>query len=154
MSHGFKDVEHLLRLAGLFVVGLLLFLVVRAVMVPEDFGELGHYRTGSLQDNRDEAVVMAGREACAGCHEDAAEVLHQGGHGGVGCEACHGALADHAGEPTEYSPERPDSARLCPVCHQENVAISRDFPQVDAAEHSGGLDCSDCHEPHQPGFGG
>ncbi len=153
MSQGFKDIEHLLRLAGLFAAGLLFFLIVRAVMVPEDFGDLGHYRSGSLEDNRDEAIVLAGREACAECHPDAAEVIRQDGHRGVGCEACHGALADHAGEPTEFAPERLDPARLCPVCHQEKAAISDAFPQVDAAEHSGGLDCSDCHEPHLPAMG-
>jgi hypothetical protein len=150
MPQRFKDIEHLLRLAGLFVIGLLLFLVVRAALVPEGFGELGHFRSGSLQDNRDHEAVFAGRNSCADCHSDNAEAMSQGGHGGAGCESCHGALAGHVDDPSAVTPELPDSTELCPVCHQNNVAIPDGFPQVDVVDHSGGLSCSDCHEPHRP----
>jgi hypothetical protein len=150
MPDRFKDIEHLLRLAGLFLLGLLLFLVVRAALVPEGFGELGHFRTGSLQDNRNVPIVLAGREACADCHTDKADAVGEGSHAGVGCESCHGALAGHLDDPSAVVPQPPDPVQLCPVCHQSNVAIPDGFPQVDAAEHSGGLDCADCHEPHQP----
>ena len=45
MRDGFKDREHLLRMAALFVAGLAAFVVLRGVLVPADFGELGHYRS-------------------------------------------------------------------------------------------------------------
>jgi hypothetical protein len=152
MSQGFKDIEHLLRLAGLFLVGLLIFLGVRAVMIPKDFGELGHYRPGALEDNRARAPMLAGRAACAECHPDAAADLEEDGHGGVGCEACHGALAAHAEDPVEVLPEPLDIVALCSTCHQRNAAKPEGFPQVDVADHSGGLECDACHEPHRPGM--
>jgi hypothetical protein len=39
-------------MAGLFAVGLTAFLLLRWLMVPEGFGELGHYRVGAIADNR------------------------------------------------------------------------------------------------------
>ena len=60
-----QDAEHLFRLAALFVLGLVLFLVVRAWLVPENFGAYGHYRPGAV----DAAVALpirhAGRAVCA-----------------------------------------------------------------------------------------
>ena len=47
MPH-WKDAEHLFRLAGLFVAGLVVFLVVRAWLIPENFGAYGHYRPGAV----------------------------------------------------------------------------------------------------------
>jgi hypothetical protein len=152
MPQRFKDIEHLLRLAGLFALGLLLFLVVRAALVPEGFGEFGHFRSGSLLDNRERSVSLAGRDACADCHSDAADALSQGRHGAVGCESCHGALAGHLDDPSDVVPVLPDPVQLCPVCHQNNVAMPEDFPQIDVADHSGGLSCTECHEAHRPGL--
>lgn len=65
-----KDREHLARMAGLFSVGLILFLIARTVLVPKDFHELGHFRTGALADNMAQPMAFAGREACESCHPD------------------------------------------------------------------------------------
>ena len=51
MKH-FKDMEHLLRLAALFAVGVLVFGVARAELVPATFGTLGHYRAQAIDDIR------------------------------------------------------------------------------------------------------
>jgi len=150
MTDKFKDVEHLLRLAGLFAAGVVLFVGARAALVPDGFGALGHFRAASLQENRDQEPVFAGRAACAECHTDVVETLHGGGHSGVGCEACHGAQARHAADPGAPAPAKPEPARLCPVCHQRNAAKPRSFPQVDLAEHYGGEVCTTCHPSHQP----
>jgi hypothetical protein len=40
----FKDAGHLFRLAGVFVAGILLFLILRRFLVPKSFGQYGHYR--------------------------------------------------------------------------------------------------------------
>ena len=43
-----KDAGHLFRLAAVFLVGLILFLTVRALLVPKSFGRYGHYRAMPL----------------------------------------------------------------------------------------------------------
>jgi len=50
------------------------------------------------------------------------------------------------------APRLPESVPLCSGCHQGNSAMPEGFPQVDATEHSGGLDCAACHDPHRPGM--
>ena len=52
MAGRFEDQMHLIRMAGVFVVGGLVFLLMRGLLVPSDFGELGHYRASALEDNR------------------------------------------------------------------------------------------------------
>ena len=101
MAQRFRDAEHLVRLALLFFVGVLLFLVIRAFFVPADFGELGHFRTGALQDIRNLPLHFAARASCgqADCHEEEAASLASDTHASVGCESCHGALAAHAADP-------------------------------------------------------
>lgn len=152
MGDWLKDREHLLRLALLFAVGFTVFLIARAVLIPEGFGEYGHYRAGAIDDNRARPVKFAGQVACADCHGDVLETKAAGKHGTVRCEACHGALAAHAEDPASVVPEKPKAEVLCPVCHQKNVARPATFPQVDPKEHSGGESCSECHQPHSPGF--
>lgn len=151
MQDRFKDQAHLLRVAGLFVAALLVFLLLKTLLVPADFGRYGHYRAGALDDNRAHPVVYAGRAACAACHEDAAAALAKGRHATVGCEACHGALGTHAeaADPVQAKPARPD-ARLCPVCHAAEVAKPTGFSQV-RADHADAGTCLECHQAHQPG---
>jgi hypothetical protein len=47
-------------------------------------------------------------------------------------------------------PQLPDTAVLCARCHQANTGKPNGFPQVEAAEHSGGQPCKLCHQPHSP----
>lgn len=147
-----KDREHLVRFAGLFVVGVVGFLIVRAVLVPEGFGEYGHFRPGAIDDNMHHAMHFGGQKACLDCHEDVGTVKASGKHAGVHCEACHWALAAHAADPASVVPERPDPKALCATCHAAKVGRPVAFPQVDIEEHSGGASCGDCHQPHSPGF--
>ena len=150
MSGFFAHKGHLVRVGVLFLAGVLAFLLLRALLVPEGFGRYGHYRPGALEDNRIHSLVHAGRAACLDCHADAAAAARGGPHEHVRCEACHGALAPHAAEPLEQKAERPDSRLLCVHCHQANVARPASFPQVDAADHAGGEACASCHQAHDP----
>ena len=68
MNKLFKDKEHLVRVALLFVAGLFLFVVARAILVPKGFGDYGHYRAGALADVAARPVAYAGRAACLECH--------------------------------------------------------------------------------------
>ena len=142
-----------MRLAGLFAVGALLFVVFRWLLVPADFGIYGHYRAGALEDNRQRTPVFAGVDACGECHDDVLATRTGGGHDGVRCEACHGPLAGHSADPPDLIPELPDGATICLTCHVSAVSKPAWFPQVDPLEHAAGDPCNDCHLPHAPGFG-
>jgi len=150
MSDRFKDKEHLLRMAALFVGGTLLFFLAKGLLVPKDFGVYGPFRAGALDDNRARTVTFAGRKACGDCHADVVELRVGSKHATVGCEACHGALGRHAEDPETVKPEKPDGARVCLVCHLENVGKPKGFPQVDPADHGDGKACNSCHKPHHP----
>jgi len=149
-TNRFKDTEHLWRVVLVFAAGIIVFVLVRAVLVPRSFGEYGHYRGNALTDIAAKPVVFAGHQACETCHSDILAVKKDGKHVGVNCEACHGALAAHAGDPGTIQPPKLDTAVLCVRCHQANAAKPKDFPQIDAQEHSSGLPCETCHQPHSP----
>ena len=72
---------------------------------------------------------VAWSETCAPCHETGDEV-------GVGCEACHGAAADHASDPSIRLPfrEAPASrlgASVCGSCHLQGgeSPTQKPFPE-------------------------
>jgi hypothetical protein len=150
MNERSSDYGHLGRFALLFVAGAVAFMVLRAVFIPAGFGDLGHYRSGALEDNREHRPSFAGQAACAECHEDALETKSRGKHAGVRCEACHGALAAHASDPTAAAASKPAVPDLCVVCHGESVSRPAGFPQVDPVEHAAGEACTACHAPHAP----
>jgi hypothetical protein len=95
-------------------------------------------------------VNFAGHETCEGCHADVLEKKKDGKHAHVNCEACHGPLAKHADDPASVTPEKLDTAVLCVRCHEANAAKPKSFPQVVSADHSSGLPCDTCHQPHSP----
>jgi len=149
----FKDAEHLVRVAAVFLVGVTLFLCFRAWFVPKSFGEYGHYRGDSIAEIAALPVVHAGHETCEVCHQDVFELKKAGKHAGVNCEACHGPQAKHADDPGSVKPVLPDTAVLCARCHEANSAKPKWFPAVVTAEHSQGLPCNTCHTPHSPHIG-
>lgn len=150
MDSRFKDEEHLLRVVGVFVAGLLAFILLQAVLVPKGFGVYGHFRAGALDDNGARPMSFAGRAACEDCHTDVVDARKGGKHAAIGCEACHGPLAKHAQDQEALKPQRPDG-RVCLVCHTANVGKPRGFPQVDPREHAGQASCLSCHTAHNPG---
>ena len=150
MGDLFRHGGHLIRVAGLFLAGVAVFLALQAFMVPKGFGVYGHYRAGALDDNRARPVVYAGRAACLDCHSDVGDVLGKGKHAVVGCEACHGPHAAHAADPSTAKAVRPDARVLCARCHKASVARPAGFPQVEPSEHAGKEVCTSCHTPHSP----
>lgn len=148
-----ENKEHLVRMAGLFAAGLVVFLVMQALLVPEGFGVYGHFRAGALEDNRKRALTYAGRASCSECHSDEAARVGGGKHASVGCESCHGPLAPHAEDASAQKAERPDGRTLCLRCHTANVAKPGRFPQVLPKEHSPESPCIECHPAHSPDLG-
>jgi len=146
----FRDIEHLVRLAVVILILLAIFLVLRVAVVPPSFGQYGHYRGAAITEAASRPVAFAGHDVCEACHTDVVEQKKQGKHVVVACEACHGALAKHADDPGSLTPPKLDTAILCARCHEANSAKPRGFPQVVTADHSGGLACDTCHQPHKP----
>ena len=145
-----KDREHLFRMAGIFIAGILLFFALQRMFVPSSFGAFGHYRGDAIDESAAKPLVHAGRAACAGCHAEQASAQKAGKHARLGCEGCHGALARHAANPVSEHPRKLDTKRLCPTCHAMNSARPEWFKQVNVQEHSSGEACNTCHQPHAP----
>ncbi|MFZ0743637.1 MAG: multiheme c-type cytochrome [Terracidiphilus sp.] len=146
----FKDAGHLFRFAGVFVLLFVAFLVIRHFIVPKSFGEYGHYRGAAISEIAALPVHFAGHQTCETCHADVMDVKKNGKHAHVNCEACHGALAKHADDPASVTPPKLDTVVLCVRCHAASAAKPKGFPQVEAADHSNGLPCETCHQPHSP----
>ena len=146
----FKDAGHLFRFAGLFVLAFIVFWAIRGYVVPKSFGQYGHYRGNAIGEIAARSVHFAGHDTCETCHTDVLDVKKNGKHAHVNCEACHGALAKHADDPASVTPPKLDTAVLCVRCHATTAAKPKGFPQVSAEEHSTGLPCETCHQPHSP----
>jgi hypothetical protein len=147
-----QDISHLLRMAAVFLLGLIAFLAFRSAFIPKSFGRYGHYRGDAIAEITARPIAYAGHQACEMCHPEVAETKSKGAHAHVNCETCHGPLAKHADDPAALAPQKPNVVRLCIRCHNENIAKPQGFPQVNAKEHSGGQLCTTCHQPHGPGF--
>ena len=91
----FRDSEHLLRFAALFVMAFMAFLIIRHFVVPKSFGEYGHYRGAAIAEIAARPVKFAGHQTCETCHADVAQEMQAGKHEHVHCEACHGPLQKH-----------------------------------------------------------
>jgi hypothetical protein len=154
MKDFLRSSEHLLRVVLLLAVGVAAFLLIRQVVIPPEFGKYGHFRPAALDEIRARQIKFAGHETCEGCHTDVAGEKSKGKHAGLGCEACHGPLARHAEDPGSVIPQLPDTAVLCARCHEANAGKPKSFPQVVTADHSAGMACKACHQPHTPKIGG
>ena len=154
MGNRFKNAEHLIRVALVFVVGFFVFLIARSLIVPKSFGQYGHYRADSLNEIAKRTPLFAGHEACETCHSEVADLKKTGAHAKVDCEACHGPLGKHAEDTASVVPKLPDTKVLCVICHEANSAKPAKFPQVVSKDHAGDEACKTCHQPHKPGLTG
>ena len=160
--------RHVVVVVGLLAVIVGAALVARWLLVPEGFGQFGHYRGGAVGELMAEPLPLhQGREKCAECHDDVAGVHAKDVHGKVQCEDCHGPGATHVAELTEDKTMRsdgppirkPDGAEDCLTCHRRLLARPASFPQIDRVEHyrmlhvaKGDTPCAGCHSPHEPLF--
>jgi hypothetical protein len=128
------------------------FILLRAAIVPPTFGQYGHYRGAAIADIGARPVKFAGHQVCESCHTEVVDQKKLGKHVVIPCETCHGALAAHADDPASVTPPKLDTAVLCARCHDANSAKPRNFPQVVTSDHSGGIACDTCHQPHKPGI--
>jgi hypothetical protein len=150
MSKTISDYEHIKRLIIIIFLLVAGFIAVRFIFVPKDFYEYGHYRGGSLTENMDRPLNYAGSQPCADCHEEKHRLWSSSKHKTVNCEDCHGALRKHTEDPSSVKPRKPAGRDFCLLCHAKNVSKPGNFPQIRSWEHNPGLNCADCHNPHNP----
>jgi uncharacterized CHY-type Zn-finger protein len=145
-----KHSAHLFRLASVFIAGFVLLVLLRGVLLPRSFGQYGHFRGDAMAEIAARPIHYSGHEACETCHTDVLEKKSKSSHAHVACESCHGPLGNHADDPVSITPVKLEAATLCRRCHEANAAKPTRFPQVVTEEHSGGLPCDTCHQPHAP----
>jgi hypothetical protein len=134
----------------LFVV--IAFVIFRHLSIPKSFGQYGYYRGDNVEEwaSLDQNYAPGSRD-CSKCHANEFQATIQAEHNQLDCQSCHGPLLAHMRSPNESHPKVVGNADLCGACHRELVGrSSNQIRTVRVGEHSGGLDCTKCHDPHQP----
>lgn len=138
-------------LLPLFAVFIILFLIARHFLIPDSFGELGHYRADSIDEIAELPAHYAGKGVCIECHDTEAEQLASDLHSGLSCEICHGPNARHADD-YEFKENlvMGGTRDFCGRCHSLNPARRIEvINQIDIKEHYPEKEkCIDCHNPH------
>lgn len=140
------------------VIGLVvLILLFRMVYVPDDFGAqergytFGFHRLSNEQEWKAYPAKYKDSDYCSGCHDENAESLNASAHAMIPCENCHGAAFGHPEEPAALIIDR--GRELCLRCHAQLYMPSSDrneIPGIDPLQHNTEMECSDCHNPHNP----
>jgi len=139
------------RLTLLFLIFITIFIVIRRLLIPDTFGDLGHYRASSLQDNASLPIIYAGHEACIECHQDIFEIKEYDLHSEINCETCHGPVQRHLEFPDSVDVNLNKGTNFCVKCHAYNPARSTNVIfQINPKEHYVEKYCTDCHNPHAP----
>ncbi len=107
--------EQIRRLLIPFFIIIVGYFLTRWILVPSDFGLLGHYRASSITTNMQKEIRYAGAEACTECHDQIVATKKQGYHRGVSCEACHGPTVAHIQDPGESQAGRYTDANALSV---------------------------------------
>jgi len=139
------------RLIPLFIVFIGLFLIIRSLLIPDSFGQYGHYRGDALKDNASKANVFATKESCYDCHDDIREILEDDMHADLSCLACHGPGLVHVDNPEADNIIKESGREFCGRCHKFNAARPMDVVfQVDIKDHHPEKEnCIECHNPHE-----
>lgn len=163
MRDRFRHSQHVLRAGVVLLFGFVAFLALRWLALPSDFGVYGFYRAGALDDVKAHPIAYAGRAACEQCHGGTydlpgagtgavppeADPVKDNRHFAIRCEACHGPLASHVGDPS-LPVDAVGGDQLCLGCHAQLAGRPSTQPQIVAADHSGTDPCVSCHRPHRP----
>ncbi len=157
--------QYAVRLVVLIVFAGTVFFVGLRFFVPEGSKLTGSYDAKSLLYIASAPVEYAGSDSCgtSSCHESLFKKWAEGAHGArkeqSKCEACHGPQGKHPGKIKKLPKVRGDGdiVELCLTCHRKMKARSTTGqPQISPQEHpyphEGVLTCTQCHNPHSPGF--
>ncbi len=139
------------RLIPLFIVFIGIFLILRHLLIPDTFGQYGHYRGDALIDNASRNSVHASKEDCFLCHDDIQAIVENDSHAGLSCLICHGPGLEHVDNPEADNILKNSGREFCGKCHHLHAARSADvIIQVDIHTHHTEKDnCIECHNPHE-----
>ena len=149
--------RHIIRLVtiiGLVIIG---FIVVRSLLVPDSFGEYGHFRGANLEEQMALQPLYQGSDKCKDCHQAQYSDWQESGHLTVTCEVCHGHWEIHNGNLKTMTAV--NTSDTCLICHLKLAGRPGNFPQIASfAQHLKDQDlseedaesCVDCHDPHAP----
>ncbi|TSA41708.1 MAG: hypothetical protein D4R58_01045 [Betaproteobacteria bacterium] len=140
--------KHIVRLITLIVVFGALAAVAKWYFTADSFYEFGHYRAASVPEIAGQEPAFQTPRYCQACHSERHAQWSAGSHKSVICEVCHGAAQGHPQNGKLPIPK--DTPKLCSLCHEAMPGRPRTQPQIDVAKHSGGQQCTVCHNPHSP----
>ena len=139
------------RLLLSFVVFVSVFILIRHFLVPYSFGDNGHYRALSIEDNKNRTLFYKGDEACNECHKDVFDLTETDVHSEISCETCHAPKITASTDCKVNPPTVKGTINFCSQCHTQNSAREAiGFPNIDIEEHKGDQNCIECHNPHAP----
>lgn len=153
--------NHVLRPLYAVLMIVALILAARIFLVPKDFGihergyMYGWYRKSNEEDWKKVAVKYQGKEYCKGCHGANYDSIARTRHRNIQCENCHGPVNDHPGDPPKLVIDR--SRQECLRCHYPlpyPTSGRSEIRGIDPEKHNPGMECSLCHNPHNPSLEG
>ncbi len=140
--------KHIIRLITLIVAVLVVSAIAKPLLTVDSFYRFGHYRANSVSEIAAQEPVYQTPRYCQGCHSARHAQWSAGSHKTVICEVCHGAAQGHPQNGKLPIPS--DTVKLCTQCHEAMPGRPRTQPQIQVAQHSGGQQCTVCHNPHSP----
>jgi predicted CXXCH cytochrome family protein len=149
--------NHALRPLFVVIGIIVLILLFRIVYVPKDFGigergyMYGWHRHSNEQDWKNFKVKYQGKEYCKDCHSDKYDSINKTPHKIIQCENCHGPAIDHPSDPPKLTIDR--SRALCLRCHYPlpyPTSGRANIKSIDPDKHNPDMECSTCHNPHNP----
>ena len=84
-------------------------------------------------------------KGCSRCHTEEHALLISDEHSNIGCQSCHGSLAEHDANP-EIAVDIPNS-KVCARCHVKTIGQPSAFHTIIPAKHYVAT-CLACHNPH------
>ena len=149
--------RHVLHPLWVTIALVVLVLLARVFLVPDDFGvhgrnfTYGFHRLSNISEWQAFPVKYLGEETCIECHDEKVQANNSNVHKNIQCENCHGAATGHPDEQEALPID--ESRELCLRCHQQ-----LEYPHgarsavvaVDGDKHRRRRSCSRCHDPHEP----
>jgi cytochrome c553 len=155
--------NHIIRLVLVLALGIGGFFWIKGYFVPEDWDSQRWFRSGALEDLKQQPALFAGNEKCmSACHgktrtdhQAVGQALLGSVHHHLSCESCHGPLNE-----SEHQLAAAHIARdsgLCLRCHDDlparprKVGLFSESLLAHRALHvKRDSNCIQCHEPHSP----
>lgn len=141
------------------VIGLVvIILIARLFIVPDDFKvwERGYMYGWHRKANEEEwkafkAKYKFNSEYCKTCHAEQYDKLIYSPHSIINCENCHGPALEHPSNPSRLHIDR--SRQQCLRCHCRlayPTSNRKNIKGIDPNAHNPDIECSMCHNPHNP----